>query len=177
MFNIPNQITQGDTVKWSETLDDYNPATNTNTLKCFIRGATKLDLEGVASDYGWDFTITSTQSEELTPGVYKTQFKIFAFTGENKTLGSTDLLVCQSFESLTELDTRSDDENELSLITQAITKLASGAVAEYYIGDRRMRYQDLEELTKRQAYLRKRIVIASGKIKAGGRNVGVRFCS
>ena len=175
MFNIPNKITQGDKLEWWEELDDYSPATD--NLKCFIRGATKLDLEGVANGDLWDFTITSAQSAALTPGAYKTQFKIIAFSGENKTLGSTDLLVCQSFESLTELDTRNDDEKELSLITQAIAKLASGAVAEYQIGDRRMRYQDLGELTERQAYLRTRIAIASGRIKPGGRNVGVRFGS
>lgn len=171
-WNIPNQITQGDTVKWSETNDDYNPATD--TLKCFIRGATKLDLEGVENAGVWDFTITSAESAALTQGAYKTQFKIIASSGEHKTLGSTDLLVCQSFESLDELDTRSDDEKELEKVNNTIANYSHGKKS-YQIGDRRMEYRDLNELYQRQQYLRTRIAIASGKLKPGGRNIGVSF--
>ncbi len=136
MFNIPKQITQGDTVKWSQTLDDYKPADG--TLKCFIRGATKLDLIGVPYFNQWNFVISPSQSQTLTPGKYKTQFAFFALNGDKTTLGATDLLVCPSFENLTELETRSADEIELEELTKAIAQLSNG-VAEYYIGDRRVR--------------------------------------
>ena len=169
MLNIPNQITQGDTVEWYETLPDYNPATD--TLSCFIRGQSALDLTGVPSGNQWDFTITSAQSQTLTPGKYKKQYVIFEFGTKRKTLGTTDLLVCPSFEGLTQLDTRSDLEIELEQVNNALLK----GIAEYRIGDRMVRYQDLGELGKRQQYLRNRIAIASGKLKPGGRNVGVRF--
>ena len=85
------------------------------------------------------------------------------------------MLLEPSFEALTTLETRTVDEIELEQITLAIARLVSGAVAEYRIGDRMMRYQDLEQLTKRQRELRQRIAIASGIGKPGGRNVGVRF--
>lgn len=170
MFSIPSRITQGDLIEWLQILDNYNPATD--ILKCFIRGKSALDLTGVANGDGWNFTIDSTQSALLNSGKYKSQFVIFEFGTDKKTLGTTDLLVCSSFESLTELDTRSADEIELEEINNALNK----GITEYRIGDRMMRYHSLEELSKRQKYLRNRIAIAQGKIKPGGRNLGVGFC-
>ncbi len=120
MFNIPKQITQGDKITWSEKLPDYNPLTD--TLSCFIRGQTALDLTGTPTAEGWYFTIDSAQSETLAPGKYNTQFVIESDTNK-KALGITELLVCPSFEKLTELETRSADEIELEKITKAINKL------------------------------------------------------
>ncbi len=172
MFNIPKQITQGDRITWTQELEGYNPATD--TLSCFIRGqSAALDLNSVPNGEGWDFEITSAQSANLTPGAYKTQFVIFSGS-DRTTLGHTDLLVCPSFENLTEFDTRDSDEKELEAITKAIAQLSNG-VAEYYIGDRRVRYQDLGELSKRQRELRNRIAMAKNPGIIGGRNVGIRF--
>ncbi|MEL6493554.1 MAG: hypothetical protein AAFQ41_00340 [Cyanobacteria bacterium J06623_7] len=170
---IPTQITQGDDIEWSQTLEDYDPSSD--TLSCFVRGASALDLTGVANGNQWDFVITSAQSQDLTPGKYKAQFVVYKGGTQRKSLGITDLVICPSFENLTELETRSLDEIELEAVTKAIAKLVSGAVAEYRVGDRMMRYQDLGELTKRQQYLRNRVAIANGRLKPGGRNVGVRF--
>ena len=172
MFNIPKQITQGDTVSWSETLEEYNPVTD--TLKCFIRGQSTLDLTGVPNGNQWDFSIDTNQSILLAAGKYNTQFVIESGTNK-KALGITELIVYPSFEKLTELETRSADEIELEEITKSINKLASGAVSEYWIGDRKLKYQDLEQLTKRQQYLRHRVAMAKNRGAIGGRNVGVRF--
>ena len=169
MFNIPKQITQGDKTTWTEKLPNYNPLTD--TLSCFIRGQTALDLTGTATTEGWDFTIESGQSDKLTPGKYKTQFVVFEFGTNRKTLGKTELLVCPSFESLDTLETRSADEIELEAVTQAIARNSNG-VKEYWIGDRRLRYQDIGELTKRQRELRQRIALAKNPGAIGGRNVG-----
>jgi hypothetical protein len=135
-----------------------------------------LDLTGVPllTDEGWEFTILEAQSATLNPGKYKAQFVFFGTSGR-ATLGSADLLVLPNFESLTTLETRTVDEIELEQITMAIARLASGAVAEYRIGDRMMRYQDLEQLTKRQRELRNRIAMTKNPGTVGGRNVGIRF--
>lgn len=173
MFNwtIPQTITQGDRATWTQILDGYNPTTD--TLSCFIRGQNGgLNLTGAPNNETWDFTITEAQSTTLVPGEYKAQFVIFTATNGRHTLETVDLLVCPNFESLTEFDARSDDEKELEQITTAIARLASGAVAEYRIGDRMMRYQDLNQLTTRQRELRNRIARAKNP---GGRNVGIRF--
>ena len=174
-WNIPKTITQSDRITFFQQLNDYNPATD--TLSCFIRGQAPLDLTGIPTGSGWDFTIESVQSKMLIPGKYKTQFVVFEFGINKKTLKTLDLLVLPSLENLTELETRSADEIELELIITAIAKLASGAVAEYRIGDRMMRYQDIGQLSRRLEYLRRRVAIAQRKLKPGGQNIGIRFGS
>ena len=176
MFTIPTTFTQGDRVVWKQRLTGYNSATD--TLTCFIRGQSSLDLTAVGNPgYSdeWDFEMNLAQSNSLVAGRYKAQFVLFS--GNNRlTLGETEINVKPSFENLTELEVLDEDEKELQLLTIAIAKIASGGVAEYYIGTRRARYQDLSELTKRQAYLRSRIA-RKKRGGVGGRNVGVSFQS
>ena len=173
IFNIPTQFTQGDSFSWYIKLGDYNPATD--TLSCFIRGQSALDLTGISNADRWDFAITSVQSAELIPGKYKKQYVIFKNGTKRETLWTADLLVCQSFENLTELETRTPDEIELEAVTKAIAQLSSKNVAEYYIGTRKVRYNDLASLYERQKYLRNRIAKSKNKAAIGGRNVRAGF--
>jgi hypothetical protein len=171
---IPEVITQGDRVTWSQYLPDYSPTTD--TLSCFIRGVSQgFDLTGVSNNDGWDFVITDNQTAALAPGKYQAQFLIFESAIGRKALGIAHLIVLPGFDNLTDIDFRSPDEQELALITTAIAKLVSGAVAEYRIGDRMMRYQDLTALTTRQKELRNRIAKTQNRGTIGGRNVGIRF--
>ena len=176
IWNIPTEFTQGDRLSWYEHLADYHPTTD--SLSCFIRGQTaSLDLTASSSSDGFEFAVSETQSNEISAGRYHAQFVIFPSSGGRRALGIAHLQVLPGFENLTNLDPRTSDEIELEQITTAIAKLASGAVAEYEIGDRRMRYQDLDRLTRRKEYLRRRIAIASGKVSPGGGNIGVSFNS
>ena len=125
IWTIPQKITQGDRITWTQNLDKFFPAVD--ILFCFIRGQSSLDLTGVGNGFIWDFTITEAQSTTLLPGKYQTQFVIFATGTGRQTLGSTDLIILPSFEALTELETRSPDEIELEQITTAIARLVSGA--------------------------------------------------
>lgn len=175
IWNIPQKITQGDRVTWTQNLDGFDSAVD--TLSCFLRGqSSAVDLTGSPLLLGgWEFSLTEAQSANLQDDKYKAQFVIFASVLGRQTLGSQHLIVLPSFEALTTLETRSPDEIELEQITMAIAKLVSGAVAEYRIGDRMMRYQDLEQLTKRQRELRNRIAMSKNPRNIGGRNVGIRF--
>ena len=176
IWNIPTQFTQGDRLSWYEHLSDYDPTVD--TLSCFVRGQSgSLDLTANGTTDGYEFTVSEAQSVSLTTGVYQAQFVIFPGSGGRKALGTAKLQVFPGFQDVTRIDPRTPDEIELEQITQAIIKLATGAVAEYEIGDRRMRYQDLDKLTRRQEYLRRRIAIVSGKVSPGGWNVGARFGS
>ncbi len=175
MYIIPN-LTQGDRVTWTEKLPDYNPATD--TLSCFIRGEVQLDLTATADNGVWLFVISESESQRLPPGKNRAQLVIYPGGTGRKTLAESDFTVCQSFENLSEpIDTRDPDEIELEEITKAIAKLVSGAVAEYYIGTRRVRYVDLDSLTRRQTYLRNRLAKKKNPSFIGGRNVGIRFCN
>ncbi len=175
IFNIPTSFTQGDRLSWFEHFPDYNFLTD--TLSCFIRGQRgAVDLTAVGSVDGWEFSLSEDRCSQLATGVYQAQFVMLSGSGR-KTLGIAKIEVKGSYESLTTLDPRSDDEKELEVITAAIARLVSGAVAEYRIGDRMMRYQDLAELTSRQEYLRKRIRYARRQVGIGGRNIGISFSS
>jgi hypothetical protein len=174
LWTIPQKITQGDRVTWTQILEDYN--STTDFLSCFVRGLSPgLDLSALPNGDNWDFLITDTQSDSLAPGKYQAQFVIFESGTNRKALGIAQLLVCPGFDNLTEIESRSADEIELDLITTAIAKLVSGAVAEYRIGDRMMRYQDLAQLTSRQQYLRNRVAAALNPGIIGGKNIGIRF--
>lgn len=175
MFNIPQSFTQGDRVTWFQGLAaTYDPATD--TLSCFIRGQSALDLTGVPTGLGWNFEITPIQSAALIAGKYQAQLVVYP-VGGRKTLGTYNLTVCPSFENLTELDTRDEDEKELEDITKAIAQVASKGVAEYEIKGRKVTYQDLNALTNRQIYLRNRIAKKKNKNLIGGRNVPFEFSS
>lgn len=175
-FNIPTTITQGDRFTWVEHLSLYNPLVD--TLYCYIRGQSgALDLTADCLIDGFEFTVESAQTMVLSPGKYKAQFVILKSSGRRKTLGLASLLVLPSFEGLTTLETRSEDEIELEAITKAIAAVVSGGTAEYRIGDRMVRYQDLAVLTERQRYLRNRIAKTKNPGSIGGRNVGIRFDS
>ncbi len=174
IFNIPTQFTQGDRVSWWEHISDYDPVND--ILKVFIVGRKNtLTVTANGGINGFEFAIASTLTKVLQPGKYKAQFAIYVNGMDKTTLGSTDLLVCPSFENLSELETRTPDEIELEAVTEAIAKLSSKNVAEYYIGTRKVRYNDLASLYERQKYLRNRIAKSKNKAAIGGRNVGVGF--
>lgn len=172
-LTIPHSITQGDRITWNQVVDGFN--SSSDTLSCFVRGLSGgLNLTGVSDgEGGWNFTILEDQSNSLPPGAYKAQFVVFSGAGR-KTLGDADLLVCPSFENLTEFDARLREEKELEEITKAIARLASGAVAEYRIGDRMVRYQDMAQLTQRQRELRAIVARLKGK-NGNPNNIKIRF--
>lgn len=173
IWNIPQKFTQGDRLNWLERIDNYNSLTT--ELEIFIRGTDALNLVGEKLYNGWGFEISRHQSMDLRPGKYRAQIVVTPSEAERFTfLDHVDLFVQPSFENLTQVETRSADEIELGLITKAIARLASGAVSEYRIGDREMRYQDLRSLTERQRELRLRIKYAN-RGYTGGQNVGIRF--
>ena len=172
MFKIPPQFTQGDRITWQETFADYDPLSD--TLTCFLRGASSLDLTGVPDNNKWQFEISTTQSAGLTPGKYQAQFVVFGSGFGRTTLGVTSLEICPDFSILSELDNTLPEEKELAAIQKAITALSNG-VAEYYIGERRIRYVELPQLYEREKYLKNRLAKIKNKGIVGGRNLPVRF--
>lgn len=170
-FNIPEQITQGDRVTWVSQFPGFDPQIDTAAL--FIRGDNSLDLTGIPGFINWYFEISPSESMAMRAGLYMAQVVIF--NAERRiTLSTVTIDVLPSFENLTELDTRTTEQKELELLNEAIAKLSSG-VAEYYIGDRRVRYTELPQLYERQKYLQNRLASMKNKSSIGGRNVRIRW--
>lgn len=174
MFNVPN-FTQGDRITWYEELPDLDPLTD--TLSCFIRGVGSLDLTAFTDgdDGVWQFEISSAQSQGLPPGKYKAQFTVFYSSGARQTLGVVLFDVAPDLAALGTIDNRNVDEIELEKVRDAIASGLSDGVAEYEIGERKVKYHSLDELYKRERYLLHRIAKRKDKSTIGGRNVGVRF--
>lgn len=169
ILNIPTQFYSGDRVSWWE--HPHGDPT-TDILSCFIVGLeNNLRLTAFGSSDGWEFNLPTEKSKTLLPGKYKAQLILYS-GGDRKVIAQGNFTVLASFEDLTSLDPKSDDEKELELITKAIATVVSGGVSEYQIGTRRVRYSDLSELTKRQAYLRRRIAIKNG---TNLKSVSIRF--
>ena len=171
-FNIPQKITQGDATTWTEEITEYNPGTD--TLICYVRGESRLDLTATANNGLFEFAISSDQSNDLQPGRYKAQFVIDPRSGQRKTLGIAEFEVCPSFANLDSLETRSPDEIELEELNKAIAKLATG-VQEYEIGERRVKYTDLPSLYKRKRQLQRRINLKKNPHLRNGRNTQINF--
>ena len=171
-FNIPQKITQGDAVTWTEELSDYNPSTD--NLICYVRGQSRLDLTATANNGLFEFAIASDQTDDFKPGRYKAQFVIEPESGQRKALGIAELEICASFANLDSLDTRTPDEIELEQLNKAIQNLSSG-VEEYEIGERRVRYTDLPNLYQRQRYLQRRINLTKNPQFRNGRDTQISF--
>lgn len=173
MFNIPD-ITQGDRLEWFDDFPDLDGGVD--TVSCFIRGAGTLNLTAVPSDGRWMFQIAEAQSSALPAGKYQAQFTAFSPGFGRKTLGVKFFNVAADLATVNQpIDNRNSDEIELDKVREAIANALSGGVAEYYIGERRIRYHSLDELYKRERYLVQRVAKRKNKGSIGGRNVGVRF--
>jgi hypothetical protein len=83
VLNIPLHITQGTTVEWEESHDDYPASTWTAT--CIIRSEkTSLVATATASGDDFEFALTATQTAALYPGSYEVQ--IFVAKGAERYL-------------------------------------------------------------------------------------------
>ncbi|WP_319419477.1 hypothetical protein [Pleurocapsa sp. FMAR1] len=175
LLNPPKSIVSGDFKKWISTLPEYPPTEW--QLSWAIRGESVLDLVASPYDGNYQTQISSTQSANLLPGTYSWQAMVTR-GNERTTIATGSIMVIQDLaRASTGFEARFSDEIELELLTKAIAELSSKNVAEYYIGTRKVRYNDLASLYERQKYLRNRIAKLKNKSSIGGRNVGVSFRS
>ena len=172
MFNIPKEFYSGDRVTWTEEL----AIQSVDTFALFVRGPFPLDLTGIRSGTGWLFEISEEKSEALLPGLYRANFVVFVAGTGRKTIGSTQFSVLPNPATVGTVDNRFREEIELELVRSAIVKVAEGGVAEYEIGERRVRYSSLDELYQRERYLVNRIAKLKNRSIIGGRSVPIRFC-
>ena len=74
IWTVPQKITQGDRITWTQNLDGFDSAFD--TLSCFLRGQNSaLDLTGTPLLLGgWEFLISEAVGATLQTGKYKAQF-------------------------------------------------------------------------------------------------------
>ena len=176
----PSSVVAGDTLTWRKTLAEY-PAT-TYTLKYrLINAAGKIDITAAADGTDHLVTVASTTSASYAAGDYAWTAWVEK-TGERYTVGSGTMEVKANIAALTTLDGRSEAAKILDQLMAAYTAYtaSNGVVAEYQIGDRRMKYRSAAEILE-QIDRWKAVVAAEKRAEriaaglGGGNKLRVRF--
>lgn len=171
-MNIPAQIRAGDTVTWRDdaardnlgnAIDGSNHGltyylrTNTNHQGAIVAGVT---VAGTPSGTGWTFTIAAGTTDGFVAGQWFWQAVATANTGGAvTTIGAGQLTVLPGLDYTGQpsaFDGRSQAQKDLEAVQAAIRSIISGgAVAEYTIGNRRLKKMEMADL-----------VMLEGKLKA-----------
>lgn len=163
-MNIPAQIRAGDTVKWRDGAgrDNLGAAITSAdwTLTYYLRfnknnhGATVV---GTAYGTGWEFAISQATTLALDPGQGFWQAEATKGS-DHVTLGAGQLEVLPSLSyagSPAAFDGRSQAQIDLDAVQAAIRAMVSGgAVAEYTIGNRRLKKMELTDLLALESTLK-----------------------
>jgi hypothetical protein len=162
---IPTSITQGDTVRWQDTLPSY-PA-DLYTLTYQIKGATSLTVTATAIGQDYSSTLTPAQTSTLTPGGCWVQASVTNPAGDRYTVGSGLLTVLPNLATAsTPYPTLTEAEESLAAVRKAIkTILEGGAVASYSIRGRNLSRYSLAELRSLELELRQDV---QRELKAAG---------
>jgi hypothetical protein len=161
--NIPAQIRAGDTVTWRDeaTRDNlgqpidgsshgvtYYLRTNHNHQGATVAGVT---VPGTPSGTGWTFTIAKTTTDGFVADTWYWQAVATANVGGAvTTIGAGQLTVLEGLDYTGQpsaFDGRSQAQKDLDAVQAAIRAMISGgAVAEYTIGNRRLKKMELADL-------------------------------
>lgn len=191
-MRIPARITAGDTVTWTE-LAQTDPqlgqlASADWTLSFSLRGPVAVannDVAGTPQGAGWLMTLSSalTASMNTTAKAARWYWQAYATKGGTRvTVGSGTLQVDANLSGVAGVvDMRSNAEQILAQIDATIlARTTGGAVAEYTIGSRSMKYMSTPELLALKSRYqiavrneRRRQAIKNG-LGAGDR-IGIRF--
>jgi len=189
-MNVPAEIRAGDSVSWSEAqqADNLGNAITsaTWTLTTYFRFAAAgegVTITGVAAaGGGWTMTIPAATSAAMDAGTWYWQ-SAATLGSQLVTCGAGTMVVAPSMAysgTPASFDGRSQAEQDLAAVQLAIRSLISRGAAEYTIGTRRFKSNDLAQLMERESRL-KAIVArerAAEKVAAGlgdPGNVFVRF--
>ena len=162
---IPATIRAGDTARWRETPFRGNGGEQitaaTHSLTFFVRGAQGqgAEVQGTAIGEEWTFVFVPT----LEPGSYFWQaVAVETATSEQTTAGAGQIEIQPSLAftgTPSEFDGRSQARKDLDACQAAIRSMVSGgAVAEYTIGNRRLRKMALADLLALESKLKADVV-------------------
>lgn len=186
-MKIPASARNLDTVSWVDepTSDGINSATH--VLRYYLRGGTTgagETLTGSASGTGWAFSWVINESITATTS-YAWQAVAQANSGGALTTlgtGSITLLPSLAYQGQpAAFDGRSQAQKDLDAVQAAIrARISGGGVAEYTIGNRRLKRMEMSDLLMLEARLKAEVtreraaeMIANGM--GNPRSLYVRF--
>jgi len=163
--DLPSVITAGTTIEWVDeaTTAGINETISSPdwTLEYYLR--TNTASEGhtaTGTQYqnstGWQFTISATDSAGFDAGNWFWSARAFK-SGKVFEIGSGELEVKQSLQysgTPAAIDNRTQAQKDLDSVQAAIRTLIEDKAAEYSIGNRRFKRQDLATLITRESQLK-----------------------
>ena len=163
-MNIPAQIRAGDTVKWRDDAarDNLGGAIDSAswTLTYYLRTNTASEgatVIGTAFGNGWESTLSAATSAGFDAGIWFWQ-AIASQGSEKATLGAGQLEVLAALNytgTPGAFDGRSQAQKDLDAVQAAIRAIISGgAVAEYTIGNRRLKKLEMTDLLTLESSLK-----------------------
>jgi hypothetical protein len=189
---IPSSIIQGDSVTWLDaaTQDNLgNTISSPNwTLDWYFSGPTTLHVTSTANGTGWSTSLTSAQTAAMTalgapadPPNYFWQATA-SYGAQKITIGSGTLSVALNLANAAAgYSGQTQAEKDLANVQAAIrARISGGVIHEYWIGGRRLRYENVSELLALESRL-KMIVAKQRQAQAianglgDPRNTYVRF--
>jgi hypothetical protein len=186
-MKIPATARNLDTITWTDEPTSSGINAATHLLRYYLRGATAgagETLTGSASGNGWSFTWAVNESITVTTS-YAWQAVAEALSGGAlTTLGSGTIQLLPSLAysgSPTAFDSRTQAQKDLDAVQAAIrTRISGGAVAEYTIGNRRLKRMEMTDLLMLESRLKAEVareraaeMIANGM--GNPRSLFVRF--
>jgi hypothetical protein len=182
----PTRFNAGDTVSFDVaalSLNGESIGFPTWTLTYRLRGnGQNPDLVGAGNGSGWRVTIPAATTADFAAGVYGWSVDVAHGDGRRFTLASGTVELLANYQTVTgAFDGRTQSQKDLDAIDAAIrARLAGGAVAEYTIGNRNLRYVTLSELRQLRSEIATRVAneqqaAAIGDGLASRKRIGVRF--
>lgn len=176
----PVSLTQGDTWAWELSLPSY-PANGGWALNYSLRNATGfLNFAATADNSQYKILVPAAStvgSPNFPAGLYNFEAYVSnAGTGERYTIrrGTINVLTDLSAQSST-FDARSFSQKMVDAIRACLQGRATGGVDEYRIHNRELKYMQVDELMKWEAYYASKVRVENGK--GQGRKLGVSFVS
>jgi len=182
-MNIPSLLRQNETLSWSDapvadpvTGVEYTSATHTLTYVLAGASAAPVSLAATASGTGWLTTLDAVNSADLVPGKYRWQAVLTA-ASFRRVIGQGDLTIQTDLGEVSgTFDPRSENEKALDQWKAALAALSTDRVREYQIGNRRLTYRDLKDITDMIEFLQAQILTEKSIKNAGrDRHLHVRF--
>ncbi len=180
MTQLPDKIRAGDTIKWRVDASRDNLGNSidsgNSTLKYYFRTNTHSQAHtatGTSFGLGWEFTISSSDSDGFDAGVWFFQ-AIATYGSETVTLASGQIEVLAGLDytsNAAAFDGRTQAEKDLAAVTKAIRDIANGnTVKSYSVAGRSLTRYEMSDLIALESKLkfevqreRRAALIANGK--------------
>lgn len=143
----PKQVFAGDTWAWSKSVPDYPASAGWSLKYALVSAAGKLAITASASGDDYSVSVPAADTANVTAGTYTWRSYVEQGT-DRHTIEQGSIVVADGFDGTSEVDARSDAQKALDAARAAFKTYTetNGAVSEYEINGRRVKYHSPQQL-------------------------------